>query len=104
MQEFKKPGVPGTGQALEQKTKGPAIKLPDMHAAARIAGMKDLDLESLDKEEEESEQEESEDEQSEEQKAEQEEAREQRRRNRRAICFCADEACRIGPFTILKED
>jgi hypothetical protein len=99
MQDFKKP-LSGSVQLGEFKLKLPEIKLPDPHEAARLAGMKDADLEKLEEEEEErAKEEEQKEEKTEEEVQQAAEARAEARRRRRCICFCGASECRIGPFT-----
>ena len=117
MQDFKK-GDDGLGlfkQVEPITVKAMDLKLPDPHEAARLAGMKDIDLKELESKEDEEarknadaerEQAATEEERVEvEERAQQaKDARNEARKRRRVICFCGREECRIGAFTIVKED
>ena len=107
MQDFKKGGNGfGFKQADVMTIKTPDFKVPDPHDAARLAGMKDIDLKALEEKEEAEarEKEEREGVEAEQARVAAQE-REERRKRRRLICFCGDDACRIGAFTkIVEED
>jgi uncharacterized Fe-S radical SAM superfamily protein PflX len=107
MQEFKKPGQFGFVQQEAIKVKGPDIKLPDMHEAAKLAGLKDIELEEQARKKEEQEDQEREaagQKLTEEQEQELKEKRAERRRRLRPCCFCGDRGCRIGAFTLSYEE
>lgn len=111
-QQFKKPDDPFAQLFKKQEAafKKPDFGLPDRHDAARIAGIKDLDLDKLDSEEEEralAREREAEEQKSEEEAQEsarlRASERAERRRRMKQICFCGDDDCRIGPFTLTRE-
>ncbi len=105
MQEFKKPGEFGFKQVEPVKVKGPDLKLPDPHEAAKLAGLKDLDLEALERELNVKDQE---------QEGAEQEGGDQRgggagsgkgkRRRLRPLCFCGVRGCDIGAFTKYYEE
>ncbi len=107
MQSFKKPGDIGTFKQADLKVKGPDIKLPDMHEAAKLAGLKDIELEEQARKKEEQEDQEREaagQKLTEQQEQELKEKRAERRRRLRPMCFCGDRYCRIGAFTLSYEE
>ena len=112
MQEFKKPGEFGFKQVEPVKVKGPDLKLPDPHEAAKLAGLKDLDLEALERElnakdqEQEGAEQEGGDQRGGEQDGQQAQAgsRKGKRRRLRPLCFCGVRGCGIGAFTKYYEE
>jgi hypothetical protein len=112
MQEFKKPGELGFIKQEPIKVKGPDLQLPDPHEAAKLAGLKDLDLEALERElnakdqEQEGAAQQGGDQEGAEQDGQQARgtARKGKRRRLRPLCFCGVRGCGIGAFTKYYEE